>query len=77
MKMIVKGFQLERICMVKADSWIVFPGKLICPISHEDMRGDGIQIYSSFHSTFVWGAVCSMHTFVDRSKFCPTKVTFV
>ena len=22
----------------------------------------------------VWGAVCSMHTFVDRSKFCPTKV---
>ena len=26
---------------------------------------------------WLWGAVCSMHTFVDRSKFCPTKVTFV
>ena len=25
----------------------------------------------------LWGAVCNIHTFVDRSKFCPTKVTFV
>ena len=23
------------------------------------------------------GRVCNIHTFVDRSKFCPTKVTFV
>ena len=26
---------------------------------------------------FLWGAVCNIHTFVDRSNFCPTKVTFV
>ena len=25
----------------------------------------------------LWGAVCNIHTFVDRSKFCPTEVTFV
>ena len=25
----------------------------------------------------LWGAVCNLHTFVDRSDFCPTKVTFV
>ena len=30
-----------------------------------------------FSGQDLWGAVCSMHTFVDRSKFCPTKVTFV
>ena len=29
------------------------------------------------HASQLWGAVCNMHTFVDRSKFCPTKVTFV
>ena len=28
-------------------------------------------------ASHIWGAVCNIHTFVDRSKFCPTKVTFV
>ena len=25
----------------------------------------------------VWGAICNIHTLVDRSNFCPTKVIFV
>ena len=26
------------------------------------------------HACALWGAVCNIHTFVDRSNFCPTKL---
>ena len=37
-------------------------------------QGHQMVIYFIYYSRIVWGAVCNMHTFVDRSNFVETEV---